>query len=425
MSAQGAMNMRNKVQALQAKLSHAAKQSLDRRFGALYDKIYREDVLWLAWSRVRANKGAPGVDGESIEYIEMTGVEAFLREIQDELHAKRYRPQAVRRCWIDKPGKPEKRPLGIPVIKDRVVQTAVKLVIEPIFETNFLPCSYGFRPGIGAHQAIKAIKASVTFKKQTTVIDADIMGFFDNIRQDILLKLIQRRISDPRVLKLIKGWLEAGVMDGTEYIAPDGLGTPQGGVISPLLSNIYLHSFDKMFQMSGIPGTLVRYCDDFVILLWRNGKDVRKKVSRMLSRLGLQLHQDKTRVVDAKEGFDFLGMHFRLCRTHKRNAKLKWTCLTWPSDRSMKRIKERIKTVIGRRYYLTLEELIEKLNPVIRGWNNYHIAVSPDAKRFRKLNAFVRERVRIFLKRKYDDQSRGVRRVHNNLVVRLGLYQFG
>jgi group II intron reverse transcriptase/maturase len=251
------------------------------------------------------------------------------------------------------------------------------------------------------------------------------VGFFDNIRQEILLELLQRRISDPRVLKLIKGWLEAGVMDGDEYIESDGLGTPQGGVISPLLSNIYLHSFDKMFQMSGIPGTLVRYCDDFVILLWRNGQEVLEKVRRMLSRLGLKLHKDKTRVVDAKDGFDFLGMHFRLCRVHKRYARLRRTCLVWPSDRSMKRIKLCIKGVIGRRYYLSLEELIEKLNPVIRGWNNYHSAVSPDAKRFRKLNGFVRERVRIFLKRKYDDKSRGVRRVHNNLVVRLGLYQFG
>jgi group II intron reverse transcriptase/maturase len=426
MSAQRAMNMRNKVQALQAKLSHVAKQSLDRRFGALYDKIYREDVLWVAWERVRANKGSPGIDQQSIEYIEEElGVEAFLWEIREELHSKKYRPQAVKRCWIDKPGKPEKRPLGIPVIKDRVIQAATKLVIEPIFEANFLPCSYGFRPGISAHKAIRAIRLAVAFKGQTTVIDADIVGFFDNIRQDILINLLRRRISDPRVLKLIKGWLEAGVMDGNEYIDPDGLGTPQGGVISPLLSNIYLHSFDKMFQMSGIPGTLIRYCDDFVILLSHNGKWVLEKVRQMLSRLSLKLHKDKTRVVEAKEGFDFLGVHFRLCRVKKRDSKLKWFCNAWPSDRSMERIKGRIKEVIGRRYYLSLEELIEKLNPVIRGWNNYHTSVPPNARRFRKLNAFVRERIRIFLKRKYSDKSRGLRRVHNNLPIRLGLYQFG
>jgi group II intron reverse transcriptase/maturase len=427
MSAGKAMNVR-KVQALQSKLSHAAKQSLDRKFGALYDKIYREDVLRVAWDRVRANKGAPGVDGQSIEYIEeVIGVETFLEEIRDELHAKRYRPQAVRRCWIDKPGKPEKRPLGIPVVKDRVIQMATKLVIEPIFETNFLSCSYGFRPGRSTHMAIEAIHKTITFKWQNVAIDADIVGFFNNIRQDILLNLLRRRISDPRVLKLIKGWLEAGVMDGAEFIKPDGLGTPQGGVISPLLSNIYLHSFDKMFQMSGIQGTLVRYCDDFVILVRGNGKKVLDKVRQMLARLGLQLHKDKTRVVHARQGFDFLGVHFRLCRTTGHGSKLKWYCCVWPSDRSMNRIKERLREVIGRRYNLSLEEMIEDLNPVIRGWNNYHMRVGlvVATKRIRKLNGFIRERIRIFLKRKYGDQSRGSRRVHNNVVVRLGLYQFG
>jgi retron-type reverse transcriptase len=180
MSAQKAMNVRNRVQALQSKLSHAAKQSLDRRFGALYDKIYREDVLWVAWKRVRANKGGPGVDRQSFDYIEdEIGVEAFLAEIREELHSKRYRPKPVRRCWIDKPGKPEKRPLGIPVIKDRVIQTATKLVIEPIFEANFLSCSYGFRPERGARQAIEAIRAAIGLKDQYIVIDADIMGFLE------------------------------------------------------------------------------------------------------------------------------------------------------------------------------------------------------------------------------------------------------
>ena len=176
MSAEKAMNMRKKVQALQSKLSCAAKQSLDRRFGALYDKIYREDVLWVAWHKVRANKGAPGVDRQSFDYIEHEiGVEAFLKEIQEELRSRRYRPKPVLRCWIDKPGKPEKRPLGIPVIKDRVIQMAATLVLEPIFETNFLPCSYGFRPGRGAHQAVAAIRKAIALKKQTVVIDADIL----------------------------------------------------------------------------------------------------------------------------------------------------------------------------------------------------------------------------------------------------------
>jgi len=418
--------VRNKVSDLQSKLSHAAKQSLDRRFGALYDKIYREDVVLEAWKRVKANKGAPGVDRQDFEYIEdFIGVDQFLSEVREQLKSERYRPQPVLRCYIDKPGKADKRPLGIPVIFDRVCQMATKLVIEPIFEANFLDCSHGFRSGRSAHDAIRIIGRAITFKGQRIVVDADIVGFFGNIRQDILLKLVERRIADARVLRLIRMWLEAGVMEEGKYIEANGLGTPQGAVISPLLSNIYLHAFDKMFQMSGIPGTLVRYADDFVILLWRDGKKVVKQVEQMLGRLGLKLHPDKTSVVKAKDGFDFLGVHFRLCPVRKKNSKLKKYCAVWPSDRSTGRIKQRIREVVGRRYSLSLEEVIKELTPVIRGWNNYHKATRPVLKRLRKLNAFVRERLRIFLKRKYSDQSRGTWRVHNNLVVRLGLYQFG
>jgi group II intron reverse transcriptase/maturase len=426
MSALGAINVRNRVSDLQSKLSHAAKQSLDRRFGALYDKVYREDVVLEAWKRVRANKGAPGVDGEDFEYIEeVIGVGQFLEEIRRELKQDRYRPQPVLRAYIEKPGKPDKRPLGIPVIRDRVCQMAVKIVIEPIFESNFSECSHGFRPNRSAHDAIRVIQRTITIRRQTTVIDADIVGFFGNIRQDLLMELVERRISDPRVLRLIRMWLKAGVMEDGKYIETDGLGTPQGGVISPLLSNIYLHSFDKMFQQSRIPGTLVRYADDFVILLWRNGNKVLKQVEQMLGRLGLELHPGKTRVVEAKDGFDFLGVHFRLRPTSREDAKLKQYCAIWPSDRSIERIKQRIRDRIGRRYFLSLEELIEELNPVIRGWNNYHKATNPVKKRLRKLNSFVWERIRIFLKRKYGDQTRGTRRSPHSVTSRLRLYQFG
>ena len=421
------MNMLNSVQALQDKLSHAAKQSLDRRFGALYDKLYRRDILREAWERVRANKGAPGVDEQSFEYIEeVIGVEAFLDEIEQELKAKTYRPLPVKRCWIEKPGKPEQRPLGIPVIKDRLVQMTGKLVMEPIFETNFLPCSYGFRPERDAPMAIREIQRVITFQGRTVVVDADIRSYFDRIPQKPLMNLVKRRISDPRMLKLIKGWLEAGVMDGGVYIEPDGLGTPQGSVISPLLANIYLHTFDEMWQQSKLPGTLVRYADDFVILLHpkTDPQWILTQIRGMLGRLGLELHPEKTRVTRAKDGFDFLGVHLRLCRVRKPKAKRKHSCRIWPSERSMQRIRQKVRDVIGRRFSKTLEEMIKELNPVLRGWGNYHIRARGERRRIRELNNFVRERLRIFLKRKYSDPTRGSRRLHGNLLVRLGLFQF-
>ncbi len=414
-----------KVRSLQDKLSRAAKQSLDRRFGALYDKLYREDVLRTAWQQVRANRGAPGVDKQSFTQIEEEiGVDAFLAQIRDELHQKRYRPQAVRRCWIDKPGKPEKRPLGIPVIKDRVVQMAAKLVLEPIFEANFLDCSCGFRPGRNAHMAIKKIRSAITYGRQTTVIDADIQGYFDAIRHDILMRQLQKRISDPRILTLIRNWLEVGVMDEGRHTRSSA-GTPQGGVISPLLANIYLHSFDVMFAQSGIPGTLVRYADDFVILLYRDGRQALQKVQGMLARLGLTLHPEKTRIVSADDGFDFLGIHLRRTPTKAKTAKMTHVTRLWPSDRSVQRAKDRIKEVIGRRYGTSLEEIVQNLNPVIRGWNNYHTRIRPVRERLLKLNYYLWERIRIFLKRKYSDETRGTRRVSGEMFARLGLVQFG
>ena len=351
----------------------------------------------------------------------------FLVELQEELRTQEYEPEAVLRHWIPKPGSTAKRPLGIPIVKDRVAQTAAKLVLEPIFEANFLNVSYGFRPGRSAHDAIDMIRRRMTFERQYIVVDADITKYFDSIRKHLLMELVERRINDPRVIKLLWKWLNAGVMDDGRYFAADEVGTPQGSVISPLLANCYLHAFDKMFEMSGIPGTLVRYADDFVILLRGDGKPVEDWVRRALARLGLTLHPDKTRIVHAKEGFDFLGVHFRLRPVRSRSSRLKASCRLWPSDRSMTRIKQRIREVIGRRFSLSLEEVIELLNPVIRGWNNYHTRTSirPEQKRFRFLNQFVRERLRIFLKRKHSDPTRGTRRVSYDLFQRLGLVEFG
>jgi RNA-directed DNA polymerase len=214
-------------------------------------------------------------------------------------------------------------------------------------------------------------------------------------------------------------------MDAGEFIATDGLGTPQGGVISPLMANLYLHSFDKMCALSGLRGTLVRYADDAVILVQRNGRDVLEQVRRMLGRLGLELHPEKTRVTTAARGFDFLGVHFRLCRVRKQGARLKQSCRIWPSDRSVARLKQKVKETIGRRYGESLEDMVGELNPILRGWQNYHTRVQPEPKRLRSLNRFVRERLRIFLKRKHSDPTRGHRRVPDDLLVRLGLVQLG
>jgi RNA-directed DNA polymerase len=423
--ADNAMNTSRKVQVLQSKLSRAAKQSLDRRFGALYDKIYRRDVLREAWKRVRANKGAPGVDEQDFEWIEQEyGVCRFLDEIRRELKRQRYRPKPVKRCWIDKPDKPEKRPLGIPVIRDRVVQMCSKLVIEPIFETNFLACSYGSRPKRSAKMAILKIQRAITHAKQTVIIDCDIKGFFDNVDHRILLGLVRRRISDPRVLKLIGGWLRAGVMEDGKYTPPDGTGTPQGGVISPLLANVYLHSLDKMFAQSDLSGTWVRFVDDIVIAAWGGGQHILKRLRQMLGRLKLELSEEKTRVVTAEEGFDYLGVHFKLCPVTSPGKKLAKACRLWPSDRSMQRIREKVRMKIGRHYSKSLEEMIDELNPILRGWHNYHKAVDPYPRHILKLNGFVWDRLRIFLRRKYNDDTRSCRRLRGGLLASLGLYQF-
>lgn len=417
-----------KVRTLQCKLSCAAKQSSNRKFGALYDKIYRMDVLMVSWNLVRKNHGVPGVDRQDFEHIEeKIGVGNFLMELQNELRTQTYNPQPVMRCWIDKPGKAEKRPLGIPVIKDRVAQMAAKIVIEPIFETNFLPSSHGFRPNKSCHTAINEIQRLVNFQGYKEVIDADIVGCFNNINHTKLLRLMENRISDKRVLRLIQGWLKSGVMENGVYFEPDEMGTPQGGVISPLLSNIYLHSFDKMFAISGIQGVLIRYADDFVVLVKNNAERALKLLKEMLKRLDLQMHPEKTRIVNVKDGFDFLGIHFRTKEQTKKKSRYKTVCALWPSQRSMKRIKQKIKDKIGRRYFLSLEELIKELNPIIRGWNNYQTRSQkhPEPVWFSKLNWFVKERIRIFLKRKYEDPCRGFKRVENNRAVKCGLLQFG
>jgi group II intron reverse transcriptase/maturase len=318
----------DKVRELQVKLYLAAKRSPGRRFHALWDRIHRRDVLERAWQRVRANRGSAGVDRITITEIEERGVDAFLDELRAELSEQRYRPVPVRRVQIPKPGRSEMRPLGIPAVKDRVVQAAAKIVLEPIFEADFRGCSFGFRPRRSAHDALDAVKREV-MRGRRWVIDADIRGFFDTLDREILMRLVRERICDRRVLKLLRAWLRAGVLEGTTLMHPE-TGTPQGGVISPLLANVYLNALDRAWEdrHAGL-GVLVRYADDLVVVsrTQAQAEAALAQLRALLAELGLELADAKTRLVcvnEDGEGFDFLGFHHRMVDSFKSPVCAGW-----------------------------------------------------------------------------------------------------
>jgi len=390
-----------KVRRLQNRLWAAAKQSRGRRFHALYDRIHRGDVLWEAWERVRANRGAAGVDAVTVAAVEDYGVARMLDELAGDLRAGEYRPAPVRRVEIPKPDG-RVRLLGIPTVRDRVCQQAARIVLEPIFEADFLACSFGFRPKRSATDAAEAIRVAFPRGRQF-VFEADIGDFFGSIDHDRLMGLIEARVSDRRVLKLVRGWLRAGVLvDGvrTEMVT----GTPQGGVISPLLANIFLHAFDRVWAESGT-GELVRYADDFVVLCAtrRQAEQARERATAILGDLGLELHPDKTRVVDLREGnegFDFLGWHFRARmsgRLWEQQRIIRYYLHRWPSQRSMKRARSRIKDLTGRRRVgIELPQTIMALNLFLRGWGNY-FRTGNSADKFVGLDRYVAWRLKRLL----------------------------
>ena len=420
------------IRTLQRKLYTKAKQEPDFCFYALYDKVSREDVLEHAYALVRSNGGAAGVDGCTIAQIEaQEGKAAFLATLSNTLRSKTYQAMPVRRIWIPKPDGSE-RPLGIPTITDRVVQTAVKLLMEPIFEADYCEHSYGFRPKRTAHQAVDAVSLALR-KRRYHVIDADLSKYFDTIPHAKLMSTVAERINDGSILQLLKQWLAAPVTEEDNSgiqrtTSSTRCGTPQGGVISPLLANVYLHLLDRLWERHDLSARynarLVRYADDLVICCAGDPEKPLKCLQAVLSKLGLLLNESKTRIVDArKESFDFLGfsIRYRISRVSGKGFPH-----VEPSKRSFQRVKAKCRLLVHRRLTaMPMPQLVNRLNRVLRGWCNYfHYRNSSEV--FSRLRYFVEERLRDHLRRRFKLYSRahGYKRFPSPRIYELyGVFQ--